>query len=74
MQNIDIGLIALILIGVTINCLLLAWVIRASTQTKKRLEYDEIKIKLLIQIASKLGVSTEEIQDCSGKEFEVSMK
>lgn len=47
-----------------ITIAILYWIISAATKSKERLEVELTNRKLLIEIAKKLGSTTEEINQC----------
>ena len=54
---IGIGLIVLIFWA-----LILQWIIASASKTKERLEIEKVQLKILVDIACKLGVTDEELQ------------
>lgn len=58
------SLLIIAIITLAVNIGLMFWVISSATETKKKIKYDEIKIKLLMKIAEANGVKKEEIDRC----------
>ena len=57
----DTTLLLYLILLLAAQCLLLAWIISASTQTRKRVKYQEIEMRLLRLIAQKLGATGDEV-------------
>lgn len=54
-------------LGIILNCVILYWIISNATKTDKKIAMEEAKIKLLVSIAKKLDVPSNEILEAIEK-------